>query len=33
MTCPPPRYHDPIMMSPEHFDWVPVEGAPGVREN
>jgi hypothetical protein len=29
---PPPRYHDPIIMAPEHFDWVPVEGAPGVCE-
>jgi len=26
------RYRDPIMMSPEHFEWVPVEGAPGVCE-
>jgi hypothetical protein len=32
MTYPAPRYHDPIMMAPEHFDWVPVEGAPGVCE-
>jgi hypothetical protein len=32
MQYPPQRYHDPIMMSPEHFDWVPVEGAPGVCE-
>jgi hypothetical protein len=30
MSYPPQRYHDPIMMNPEHFDWVPVEGAPGV---
>jgi hypothetical protein len=32
MKFPPPRYHDPIIMTPEHFDWVPVEGAPGVCE-
>jgi len=30
MSYPPQRYHDPVMMNPEHFDWVPVEGAPGV---
>ena len=32
MTYPAPRYNDPVMMTPEHFDWVPVEGAPGVCE-
>src|SRR5262249_10088806 len=32
MKYPAQRYHDPIMMAPEHFDWVPVEGAPGVCE-
>ena len=32
MNYPAQRYHDPIMMSPEHFEWVPVEGAPGVCE-
>jgi hypothetical protein len=32
MKYPAQRYHDPIMMSPEHFDWVPIEGAPGVCE-
>lgn len=32
MKYPQPRYHDPIMMSPEHFDWVPVADAPGVHE-
>ena len=32
MKYPAQRYHDPIMMSPEHFDWVPVEGVPGVCE-
>ncbi len=30
MKYPQPRYNDPIMMNPAHFDWVPVEGAPGV---
>jgi hypothetical protein len=32
MNYPAQRYRDPIMMSPEHFEWVPVEGAPGVCE-
>src|SRR5262245_42558278 len=32
MTYPAPRYHEPIMMSPDHFDWVPVEGPPGACE-
>ena len=32
MKYPQPRYNDPIMMNPEHFDWVPVEGAPGVSD-
>src|SRR5262245_3564316 len=32
MTYPAPRYHEPIMMSPDHFNWVPVEGVPGVCE-
>jgi hypothetical protein len=32
MNYPAQRYHDPIMMSPEHFEWVPLEGAPGVCE-
>jgi len=30
MQYPQPRYNDPIMMNPANFDWVPVEGAPGV---
>ena len=30
MKYPQPRYNDPIMMKPEHFDWVPVEGMSGV---
>ena len=29
---PKPRYPQPIMMDPTNFDWVPVEGAPGVSE-
>jgi len=32
MKYPEPRYHDPIMMKPEHFAWVPVDDAPGVYE-
>jgi hypothetical protein len=27
---PKPRYADPVIMSPEAFDWVPVEGTRGV---
>jgi hypothetical protein len=30
MKYPEPRYHDPIMMDPEHFDWVPADDAPGI---
>ena len=30
MVYPRPRYHDPVMMYPEHYDWLPVAGAPGV---
>ncbi|MBI3707865.1 MAG: hypothetical protein HY246_09340 [Proteobacteria bacterium] len=30
MVYPKPRYHDPLMMEPSHFEWVPVDGAPGV---
>jgi hypothetical protein len=32
MKYPEPRYHDPIMINPEHFAWMPVEGAAGVYE-
>jgi len=32
MKYPAQRYHDPIMMNPDHFDWVPMEGVPGVCE-
>ena len=27
-----PRYEAPILMHPDHYDWVPVEGAPGAFE-
>ena len=27
-----PRYHAPILMDPENFDWVPVDGCPGAFE-
>jgi hypothetical protein len=32
MVYPEPRYHDPIMMEPDNYDWVPVEDAPGVSQ-
>lgn len=32
MVYPEPRYHDPIMMEPDHYDWVPVEGMAGVSQ-
>src|SRR5581483_473987 len=32
MRYPEPRYHDPVMMNPAHFAWVPAENAPGVHE-
>jgi hypothetical protein len=32
MQYPEPRYNDPIMMNPEHFNWVPADGATGVYE-
>jgi hypothetical protein len=32
MVYPKARYHDPMMMDPSGFDWLPVEGAPGVSE-
>ena len=31
MKYPEPRYHDPIMINPEHFSWVP-QGSFGVLE-
>jgi len=32
MVCPEPRYNSPIFMDPAHYEWLPVEGAPGVTE-
>ena len=32
MAYPKPRYPQPIFMHPETYDWVPIEGAPGVSE-
>ena len=32
LVFPKPRYAAPIFMHPEHFDWVPVDGSPGVAE-
>jgi hypothetical protein len=32
MAYPKPRYPQPIFMDPSNYDWVPVEGAPGVFE-
>ncbi len=32
MVYPKPRYHDPLMMDPASFAWVPLDGAPGVSE-
>ena len=32
MIYPKPRYPRPIFMDPETYEWVPVEGAPGVSE-
>jgi hypothetical protein len=32
MKYPEPRYHDPIMIEPSHFDWVPLGDARGVSE-
>jgi hypothetical protein len=32
MVYPKPRYPQPIFMDPANYEWVPVEGAPGVAE-
>lgn len=32
LTYPEPRYEAPILMDPDRFEWLPVEGAPGVEE-
>jgi hypothetical protein len=30
MVYPKPRYHDPLLMYPDNFDWVPLDDVPGV---
>jgi mannose-6-phosphate isomerase-like protein (cupin superfamily) len=32
LTYPNPRYEKPILMHPENFEWVPVDGEPGAYE-
>jgi hypothetical protein len=32
MVYPKPRYHDPLMMDPAQFEWIPLDGQPGVAE-
>jgi hypothetical protein len=32
MVYPKPRYPQPIFMDPANYEWVPVEGSPGVAE-
>src|SRR5258708_25705867 len=32
MVYPKPRYHDPLMMDPASFEWLPLDGQPGVAE-
>src|SRR5256885_16011263 len=32
MVYPKARYPQPIFMDPANYEWVPVEGAPGVAE-
>ena len=32
MVYPAPRYTKPVFMNATHYDWIPVEGAPGVFE-
>jgi hypothetical protein len=32
MVYPQPRYHDPVMINPDHFAWIPAETAEGVFE-
>lgn len=32
MEYPKPRYRDPIMVDPEHYEWRPVADRPGVSE-
>ena len=32
MEYPKPRYRDPIMVDPAHYEWLPVAGMPGVSQ-
>jgi len=32
MVYPKPRYENPILMNPDNFDWVPIDGVSGVFE-
>jgi hypothetical protein len=32
MEYPKPRYRDPIMLDPANYEWLPVDGMPGVAE-
>ena len=32
MEYPKPRYRDPIMVDPAHYEWLPVDGMPGVSQ-
>src|SRR5246127_2593421 len=32
MEYPKPRYRDPIMVDPANYEWLPVDGVPGVSE-
>ena len=32
MNFPKPRYNNPVFMDPTHYDWLAVDGAPGVSE-
>ena len=32
MDYPKPRYRDPIMVDPQNYDWLAVDGMPGVRQ-
>ena len=32
MEYPKPRYRDPVMVDPANYEWLPVEGMPGVSQ-
>jgi hypothetical protein len=32
MEYPKPRYRDPIMLDPANYEWLPIDGMPGVAE-